>query len=186
MSTDSLSRALVSIRIDIAMIGAGQAGLSSAYHLRRIGLRPDEDFVTLDQSPGPGGAWQFRWPSLTLAAANRVHDLPGMKLEDVVDPDSSRDVQASIAMPRYFGAYEKAFELRVRRPVKVKVIGTANLRSIELIRNNKIVHSHRPSGSRAAFEYRDLEPPAGESYYYLRVVQEDGNMAWSSPVWIVR
>lgn len=112
----------IAIKVDIVVIGAGQAGLSSAYHLRRIGLEPDRDFVTFDQSPGPGGAWQFRWPSLTLAAANRVHDLPGLKLEDVVDPDAAGDVQAAVAVPRYFEAYEKEFDLRIHRPVKVQVV----------------------------------------------------------------
>jgi cation diffusion facilitator CzcD-associated flavoprotein CzcO len=49
---------------DIVVIGAGQAGLSSAYHLKKRGLVPDQGFVVLDQAPQPGGAWQFRWPSL--------------------------------------------------------------------------------------------------------------------------
>src|SRR5690606_26355873 len=53
------SRALVAIKIDIAVIGAGQAGLSAAYHLRRLGFEADKDFVIFDRSPGPGGAWQF-------------------------------------------------------------------------------------------------------------------------------
>ncbi|WP_423303846.1 NAD(P)-binding protein [Luteimonas sp. JM171] len=36
------------------MVGAGQAGLSSAYHLRRLGLEPGRDFIVFDQSPVPG------------------------------------------------------------------------------------------------------------------------------------
>ena len=113
---------MIAIKIDIVVIGAGQAGLSSAYHLRRSGLLPDRDFVTFDRSPGPGGAWQFRWPSLTLATANRVHDLPGLKLEDVIDPDAAGQVQASAAVPQYYEAYEKTFDLRVHRPVRVAVV----------------------------------------------------------------
>lgn len=113
---------MIAIKIDIVVIGAGQAGLSSAYHLRRAGFRPDRDFVTFDQSPGPGGAWQFRWPSLTLATANRVHDLPGLKLEDVVDVGAAEQVQASVAVPQYYAAYEERFDLRVHRPVKVAVV----------------------------------------------------------------
>jgi hypothetical protein len=35
------------------------------------------------------------------------------------------------------------------------------------------------------FEYTDLETPSAGDYYYLRVRQEDGGMAWSSPWWIV-
>src|SRR4051794_7591014 len=54
--------------VDVLVIGAGQAGLSAAYHLRRRGLAPYRDFVALDANRVPGGAWQHRWPSLTLAA----------------------------------------------------------------------------------------------------------------------
>ena len=56
----------VALKTDIVVIGAGQAGLSSAYHLKKRGLVPDRGFVVLDQAPQPGGAWQFRWPSLRL------------------------------------------------------------------------------------------------------------------------
>lgn len=109
------------LRTGIAVIGAGQGGLSAAWHLKRRGLQPLRGFVVLDQSPAPGGAWQFRWPSLTLSTVNRVHDLPGMRFADVVDT-SDADVQASVAVPRYFAAYEKAFALPVYRPVTVSVV----------------------------------------------------------------
>ena len=65
-------------RVKVAVIGAGQAGLSVAYYLRRFELVADEDFVMLDRAPGPGGAWQHRWSSLRLGTAHRVNDLPGM------------------------------------------------------------------------------------------------------------
>jgi thioredoxin reductase len=111
----------VALKTDIVVIGAGQAGLSSAYHLQRRGLAPDQGFVVLDQSPHPGGAWQFRWPSLRLSTVNRIHDLPGMRFSDAVDTDAT-EVEASVAVPRYFAAYEKAFGLPVYRPVKVTVV----------------------------------------------------------------
>jgi cation diffusion facilitator CzcD-associated flavoprotein CzcO len=111
----------VRLRTDIVVIGAGQAGLSSAYHLRRRGLAPNRGFVVLDQSPNAGGAWQFRWPSLTLSTVNRIHDLPGMSFADVVDSDAI-DVQAAVGVPQYYAAYEKAFELPVYRPVTVQVV----------------------------------------------------------------
>ncbi len=109
------------LKTDIVVIGAGQAGLSSAYHLGKRGLAPNKGFVVLDQSPQPGGAWQFRWPSLTLSTVNRLHDLPGMRFSDVVDPEAAQ-VRASVAVPRCFAAYEKAFSLPVYRPVKVAVV----------------------------------------------------------------
>ncbi|REE99257.1 NAD(P)-binding domain-containing protein [Thermomonospora umbrina] len=100
-------------RVDVAVIGAGQAGLSSAYALRRSGL----GFVVFDHNPGPGGAWRHRWPSLTLSAAHRVHDLPGLPLGEA---DASRP--ASEVVSEYFGRYERTFDLPVHRPVDVTAV----------------------------------------------------------------
>ncbi|AUH44248.1 NAD(P)-binding domain-containing protein [Streptomyces sp. CMB-StM0423] len=100
------------VRTQVVVIGSGQAGLSAAFFLRRAGL----DFVVLDHSPGPGGAWQFRWPTLTYGKAHRVHDLPGMPLA-AAEADGARPAAEVVA--EYFGAYERTFELPVRRPVNV-------------------------------------------------------------------
>ena len=75
----------------------------------------------LDRAAAPGGAWQHRWPTLTLSTVNRIHDLPGMRFADVVDAGAT-DVQATDAVPRYFAAYERAFALPVYRPVTVTVV----------------------------------------------------------------
>ena len=119
-SSGGLDVARVALKVDIVVIGAGQAGLSSAYHLQRLGLAPARSFVVLDQSPQAGGAWQFRWPSLTLSTVNRIHDLPGMKFADAVNTEGQ--VQASVAVPNYFAAYEDNFHLPVFRPVRVRLV----------------------------------------------------------------
>ncbi|WP_079144332.1 NAD(P)-binding domain-containing protein [Streptomyces agglomeratus] len=103
--------------VDVVVIGAGQAGLSSAYHLRRSGLEPGRDFVVLDHSPRPGGAWQFRWPSLTYAKVHGMHSLPGMELTGADDSRPSSEV-----VGEYFAAYERTFALSVRRPVGVSAV----------------------------------------------------------------
>lgn len=108
-------------KTDIVVIGAGQAGLSSAYHLKKRGLTLGRGFVVLDQSPHPGGAWQYRWPSLTLSTVNRVHDLPGLAFSETLDTNDPQ-VRANVAVPRYFEVYEKTFGITVYRPVKVKVV----------------------------------------------------------------
>ena len=116
-----MSESAVRLKTGIVVIGAGQAGLSSAYHLKKRGVEPNRGFVVLDQSANAGGAWQHRWPSLTLSTVNRIHDLPGMRFSDAVDTDA-KEVQAAIAVPRYYAAYEKEFALPVYRPVKVTVV----------------------------------------------------------------
>jgi cation diffusion facilitator CzcD-associated flavoprotein CzcO len=103
--------------VEVVVIGAGQAGLSSAYHLRRTGFQPERDFVVLDRFPGPGGAWQFRWPSLTYGKVHGMHSLPGMELTDADPTRPSAEVVAE-----YFDTYERTFDLRVRRPVQVTAV----------------------------------------------------------------
>lgn len=102
---------------EVMVIGAGQAGLSAGYFLTRAGLVPGSDFGIVDHAPGPGGAWQFRWPSLTLHTANRVHDLPGLPLRSEHD-----EIPAAVAVPAYFAEYERRFDLQVRRPVSVRAV----------------------------------------------------------------
>ncbi|MFE4367933.1 NAD(P)-binding domain-containing protein [Streptomyces sp. NPDC056835] len=105
--------------IDVVVVGAGQAGLSGAYHLRRSGLEPDRDFVVLDHAPRPGGAWQFRWPSLTYGKVHGMHALPGMELT-TAEGDDGRP--SSEVIGAYFTAYERRFGLRVHRPVDVRAV----------------------------------------------------------------
>lgn len=100
--------------VEVVVVGAGQAGLAAAFHLRRIGYRPDRDFVVLDHSPRPGGAWQFRWPTLTYDKVHGMHALPGMELTGA-DPR----LPSSEVIGGYFDSYERAFGLRVHRPVSV-------------------------------------------------------------------
>ena len=109
--------------VDVVVVGAGQAGLSAAYHLRRAGLvavgargweQAAATFVVLDDNPQAGGAWQHRWPALTMAAAHRVHELPGMPLHV-----SDESEPAALAVPYYFAQYEDAYDLHVQRPVRV-------------------------------------------------------------------
>ncbi|SHF60364.1 NAD(P)-binding domain-containing protein [Chryseobacterium sp. OV279] len=112
-------------KVDIAVIGAGQAGLSAAYYLRKSGIEPGKGFVVLDDEFGSGGAWQHRWDSLTLSNVNGINDLPGMAFADAVDTmDTS--LQANLALPKYYEQYEKQFNLPVIRPVRVSEVTDRN------------------------------------------------------------
>ncbi|WP_343745476.1 NAD(P)-binding domain-containing protein [Chitinophaga sp.] len=127
-------------KVDIVVIGAGQAGLSAAYHLKREGVTPGKGFVVLDDEFGPGGAWQHRWDSLTLSNVNGINDLPGMTFADAVNT-KDKALQANIAIPKYYEQYERAFELPVIRPIRVSEVTEKNERFI--IRTNGIQFSAR-------------------------------------------
>jgi hypothetical protein len=68
----------------------------------------------------------------------------------------------------------------------IKVVGTQQIKQLELVRNNKFIYATAPDGANADLMFADPNPEPGESYYYLRVTQIDGNLAWSSPIWIQR
>jgi NADPH-dependent glutamate synthase beta subunit-like oxidoreductase len=106
-------------RTRVVVVGAGQAGLSVAYHLRRLGLMPGTDFVVLDRGPRAGGAWQFRWESLRLNKAHRVSDLPGMNELGVSFATADQTRAARDVVVDYYDRYEKHFDLRVLRPAAV-------------------------------------------------------------------
>ncbi len=94
---------------DALVIGAGQAGLSASYHLRRRGIA----HVVLDADEAPGGAWQHRWDSLTMSDVHGVADLP-----DAAAPGRSGR-PANTVVPAYFAGYEARHRLPVLRPVRV-------------------------------------------------------------------
>jgi len=98
---------------DVVVIGAGQAGLSAAYHLQRRGL----SFAVLDAEEGPGGAWRHRWKSLRMATVNGISDLPGIAKPEVDPAEPSSEF-----LTRYFAGYEAELGLAVHRPVKVRAV----------------------------------------------------------------
>lgn len=100
--------------LEVAVIGAGQAGLSAAYHLVRLGFTPYDEVVVLDRNAAPGGAWQHRWDSLTMHDVHGIASLPGVPV-----PSSAAAERANAFVPEYFADYEKRFELPVVRPVSV-------------------------------------------------------------------
>lgn len=114
-------------RVDVVVIGAGQAGLSAAAHLRRSGFAPVDapapgapTFVVLDAADGPGGAWRERWPTLTMRTVHSVYELPNRPM-----PEFDLDLPAARALPGYFGEFEATEGLHVRRPVQVRAVHDA-------------------------------------------------------------
>jgi hypothetical protein len=70
--------------------------------------------------------------------------------------------------------------------LKVKVRGTAPVEKIDVIKNSQFVYAREPREREAEFEFRDQSWKGEECYYYVRVIQTDRNMAWSSPIWVTR
>lgn len=67
--------------------------------------------------------------------------------------------------------------------VKINVRCPADIDRVEVCRNNRFIYTKRPEDREADLTFVDRQPPAGRSCYYVRVVQKDEEIAWSSPVW---
>ena len=103
--------------IETAIIGAGQAGLATAYHLQRRG-RP---CLILDSNSRVGDNWRSHWDSLRLYSPAGYDSLPGMPFPG---PRWSYPTKDQVA--DYLAAYAKRFELPVRPCAHVDRLQTAD------------------------------------------------------------
>lgn len=71
-----------------------------------------------------------------------------------------------------------------RTRIRAEVHGTDRLARVEIIRDGRILHAIEPDDADCVVEHEDKMPVLGTCFYYLRVLQADQHMAWSSPVWV--
>lgn len=107
--------------VDVCVVGGGQSGLATAYHLGRVSARREREglpalrTVVLDARDRPGGAWPDGWPSLELFSPAAFSSLPGWPM-----PAWTGDGTPSAEhVAAYLAAYEERYALPVHRPVWV-------------------------------------------------------------------
>lgn len=172
-----------------------QAGLAKGY---RLGIIASGD--SHDGHPG-----NCDWMRLRRGVPSGLVGVyaPALTREDVFDAlwdrycygTSGARIYLSFALNgAHMGQELRTPEDRARRALQVTTAGTAPIDRIDVIRNGALVHSHAGDGEDAAFEWADgedfddvaLTGFDGDAfiYYYVRVVQADTEVAWSSPVWV--
>jgi len=92
-------------RVETVVIGAGQAGLSVAYHLTRRGRQ----CVVLEANERVGDSWRARWDSLRLFTPAEFDALDGMPF-----PAAPHSFPTKDEMADYLEAYASRFRLDVR------------------------------------------------------------------------
>lgn len=102
--------------IDIAIIGAGQAGLALG---RELAIR-GRDFVILDERAAIGDVWRERWDSLRLFTPALHSALPGMPF-----PGPAGNFPPRTEVADYFAAYAAHFGLPVRQGTAVLHVSVA-------------------------------------------------------------
>jgi putative flavoprotein involved in K+ transport len=108
-------------RFDVAVVGAGQAGLAMGHFLARQGRR----FVILEAADSVGAAWRTRWESLRLFTPRRYSALAGLAFPG--DPDGYPTRDEVIA---YLEQYAAAFDLPVELSSAVRSLTRADGRFV--------------------------------------------------------
>jgi putative flavoprotein involved in K+ transport len=103
-------RADAESRFDVVVIGAGQSGLATGYHLAKQGL----NFLILDSASEVGSVWKARWDSLKLFTPAQYSNLPGMDLSLARDTYPTKNDIAS-----YLRSYASEFDLPIRSDSRV-------------------------------------------------------------------
>ncbi|MEO7653482.1 MAG: hypothetical protein ABIZ80_23735, partial [Bryobacteraceae bacterium] len=174
------------------------------------GLR--QNFEALDAPrgvpAGKGGA-QFREPGLVSNAWKKGHRLGVISSSDhvathtsyamvyteaatregILDAIRKRHTYAAtdnIVLDCRVGEHIMGDEFRTAGPpaIRIKVQGTAPVAKVVVIKDNAVAYTAQPGTADVELSYRDQAGPNGKSFYYVRIEQSDGQLAWSSPFWI--
>lgn len=68
--------------------------------------------------------------------------------------------------------------------LQIHVVGTAPIATLEIVRNAEPCHSLSPNTTEVNLTWTDPAPLTAETSYYIRIVQADEELAWSTPLWV--
>jgi putative flavoprotein involved in K+ transport len=116
--------------IETVIIGAGQAGLSTAYHLQRLGRA----CLILDANSHVGDNWRAQWDSLKLYSPAALDGLPGLPFPG---PKWSYPTKDEVAA--YLTAYARRFALPIRTLSRVERLAAADGKYVLWLGDDRIV-----------------------------------------------
>ena len=95
---------------DVVIIGAGQAGLATAYYLQQMGVNP----LLLEAASTIGEVWRGRYDSLRLFTPSQYLNLPGLAFPAPTDHYPTKDAVAD-----YLRAYAEKFDFNIMYDARV-------------------------------------------------------------------
>jgi hypothetical protein len=137
----------------------------------KLGFQASSDHVSTHMSYGVVLTDDFSRPGI-IAAFKRRHSYAATD-NIVIDVRCNGQLMGDI------------FETNKAPVFTIRVQGTNPIEKLSIVRSGKYVHVDKPMQPDVNVTWEDKEPEAGKvNYYYVRVEQTDGNLAWASPMWI--
>lgn len=146
---------------DAVVIGAGQAGLATGFHLRQAG----QSFVIVDGSEGPGGSWKHYYRSLRLFSPARFSSLPGMPFPG--DPNGYPSRDATID---YLQRYAAAQRLPVLTGHRVTSVHRRDDGLFEVLAGGRTLRSRSVVAASGSFERPRLPALAGQAQFQGQIL----------------
>jgi putative flavoprotein involved in K+ transport len=145
--------------IETLIIGAGQAGLATGYHLKQFG----REFLILDGNKRVGDNWRCHWDSLRLFTPAKYDGLPGLPF-----PGDPWSFPGKDDVADYLEAYALEMDLPVRLQTRVDRLQvrsgggfTAHL-GAEAITSDNVVVATDGSGQSSVGRAVDKEGPVSD------------------------
>jgi hypothetical protein len=109
--------------------------------------------------------------------------------QGILDAFRSRHVYGAmdnIILDVHMGAHFMGdeFALAKAEPIRVQARGTRAVKRVTILKDSREIYSVQPGGREVHFEFTDRNSLSGRHYYYVRLVQEDDMVAWSSPFFV--
>ncbi len=76
------------------------------------------------------------------------------------------------------------FEASTAPKLKIRALGTDRIKQIVIVKNQQFVYTAHPNTEEVNLEFLDRNFEPGSNYYYVRVLQNNEQIAWSSPIWV--
>ncbi len=166
------------------------------------GVQDGEEDAAAGGFQEPGMLWNAWGKGYRIGViASSDHYSTHISYAMVYTPDTSREaIHDAIRKRRTYGATDNivldfrmggAFQgeaIAAAEPqrIRVRARGTDAIAAIHLIRDASYIYKTEPGRPEVEFEFLDAQAGPGEHWYYVRVEQADGELAWSSPIWITQ